>query len=166
MNRKVFTTVLTLAFSIFWVASAFSADTKNYRVDNNTGAAAADLHLTFTGTGGVTATVILRQPGNCPAAVIGATNPVVIDWNNACVANGQSVDIQVSTPNGPLAFDSGFWTDVNDNNIGAVGAGHIRVIGDNEYKVPSLTTYGLIALALLLAGMAVWMFRRRRVSVA
>lgn len=33
-------------------------------------------------------------------------------------------------------------------------------------RVPSLTTYGLIVLALLLAGTAVWMFRRRRVSVA
>ncbi|HXF49325.1 MAG TPA: IPTL-CTERM sorting domain-containing protein [Verrucomicrobiae bacterium] len=32
--------------------------------------------------------------------------------------------------------------------------------------IPSLTTYGLIALALLLAGTAVWMFRRRRVNVA
>jgi hypothetical protein len=33
-------------------------------------------------------------------------------------------------------------------------------------KVPSVSFYGLIALALLLAGTAVWMFRKRRVGVA
>ncbi|MCI0406643.1 MAG: IPTL-CTERM sorting domain-containing protein [candidate division Zixibacteria bacterium] len=58
-------------------------------------------------------------------------------------------------------------TGQTQNNDNEFVPGHVQVktalVSSNT--VPSLTAYGLIALALLLAGTAVWMFRKRRVSV-
>lgn len=63
--------------------------------------------------------------------------------------------ISAPVPNAFIKFQ------LTDSALRVDGAGAIASTG-----VPSLTTYGLIILALLLAGTAVWMFRRRRVSVA
>jgi hypothetical protein len=58
----------------------------------------------------------------------------------------------------------------DDGSLGSIGETDTlhtaSILLTTPDRVPSLTTYGLIALALLLAGTAVWMFRRRRVSVA
>ncbi len=63
--------------------------------------------------------------------------------------------VNAPVPNAFIKFQ------LTDTALRVDGASAIASTG-----VPLLTTYGLIALALLLAGTAVWMFRRRRVGVA
>ncbi|MBM4111994.1 MAG: hypothetical protein FJ253_01270 [Phycisphaerae bacterium] len=101
-------------------------------VTNTTGQAAADLHITFTGSGGI----LFVPPGfvmapGCPNPVVPSngqlTNTVIIDWNAACVPPGGRVIFLVNTLFGPLGFAGGFWTDINGANIGNIGAGFITV---------------------------------------
>lgn len=103
-----------LALSLL-VLSASAADRVVVCVQNNTGVAASDLHVTFTGTGGN----IYVDPFSvvaigCPTPLVtsnGAiTNTADIDWGVACVAPGSTVMFIASTVNGPLGVASGTWT--------------------------------------------------------
>ena len=96
---------------------AQAADTRVYRITNNTGQRASDLHIVFRFTGGDLTTAVLVNPPGCPAPAIpsngpGATRTMVLDWGVECVAPGDRVTVRVSTINGPLAPDSGFWTNL------------------------------------------------------
>lgn len=62
--------------------------------------------------------------------------------------------------------DAGQWVFEVGDGIGGAPDAILTVNVTCAGAIPSLTFYGLIALALLLAGTAVWMFRKRRVSVA
>lgn len=138
-------------------------------------ALAVKIRVTLHGTQTVTAQGDLTF-NNVPLAG-GAFNltapgggPVSVELDVANVPN----DVKFSWSR-PAAPDTGSC-DVNlpslPNSVGipscAVphGAATERLEIRQAVPIPSLTTYGLIALALLLAGTAVWMFRRRRVNVA
>lgn len=101
-------------------------------VENNSGQAAADLHLTFTGTGGtvIVPPGLVMAPG-CPNPVVPSngqvTNTVVIDWNAACVPAGQRVLFLLATPFGPVGFAGGFWTDINGANIGNIAPSRVTL---------------------------------------
>jgi hypothetical protein len=109
---------------------AAAADAVLVVVANNTGLPASDLHLNFNGGGGV----LYADPqavfaGTCPVPNV-PTNPpvvsntVVVDWGVNCVQPAFFVAVLVTTPNGPLAYTSGFWTS-NGTNIGAIAPADI-----------------------------------------
>jgi len=102
-------------------------------VENNSGQDAADLHLTFAGTGGT----VIVPPGfvlapGCPNPVVPSngqvTNTVVIDWGTACVPAGRRVLFLLATPFGPVNFVGGFWTDVNGQNIGDIAPSRVDLV--------------------------------------
>jgi hypothetical protein len=118
-----------------------AADARVVSVTNNTGAAASDLHVSFSGTGGdiaVTPGSVLA-PAACPSPAlgIGAPNEVVINWGVVCVPAGSSATFQVQTPNGPLSFLSGFWTGPGGGTIGVVGADDI-ILAELDLNVAAL----------------------------
>ncbi len=101
-------------------------------VANNTGQPASDLHLTFSGGGGVLyADPVAIFAGGCPTPAVPSnppvvTNTVVVDWGVACVTPATYATVLVTTPNGPLTYVSGFWTR-NNVNIGAISSADISV---------------------------------------
>jgi hypothetical protein len=105
---------------------------------NNTGKAASDLHITFTGTGGavfVNPNGVVVAPGGAPPPAVPSngivTNEVVLDWGADWIAPCATVTFAVLTPFGPLKFVSGFWTSkvngVPDSDIGPLEPGDIDV---------------------------------------
>jgi len=116
---------LILIITLFCWNYSYSADTKTYKITNGTGAAASDLHVTFTGTGGTITTVVKVNPAGCPAPAIpsnmAVTNTMVLDWGANCVPAGGSVTVEVTTPNGPLAFSGGCWTSVASPTCPGIG---------------------------------------------
>lgn len=101
-------------------------------VENNSGQPAADLHLTFAGTGGSVIVLpgLVVAPG-CPTPAVPSngqvTNTVVIDWGVACVPPGARVLFVLATPFGPPTYAGGFWTDVNGQNIGDIAPSRVTV---------------------------------------
>lgn len=166
-SKKYMFILLLIAAVMLSFSQAYAADAKIYRVTNGTVTAASDLHVTFTGTGGNITTVILRNPDGCPVPAIpsngAVTNTVVLDWGGNCVAVGDYVTIKVSTTTDSLlAFSSGFWTDVANPANPGIGPVDIRQTG-----IPTFTQWGLIALLIILAGVATWVvLKRRRVVIA
>lgn len=114
------------AGALFWTA---------IDVLNNSGQAAADLHLTFTGTGGtvVVPPGMVIAPGCPPNPAVPSngqvTNTVVIEWPGACVPPGGSVLFLLGTPFAPIGFAGGFWTDVNGANIGNIAPSRVTING-------------------------------------
>ena len=155
-------TLAAIALVALIAAPAFAADTKNYRVVNNSGAARSDLHLTMGGTGGdlVPGSItVLVNPPNCgnPTITITGGNIVNLDWGVACVAIGDPVIVRVKTGNGPLSLVSGEWTP------GPVALGG----GDSaEVQVPTVSQWGLIVMTLALLVAATVIFARRRPATA
>jgi hypothetical protein len=60
-------------------------------------------------------------PASIPSNPPTVTDTVVIEWASACVPDGVKVSFIAKTPNGPLGFVSGFWTDAAGVNIGGCG---------------------------------------------
>jgi len=99
---------------------------------NNSGQDAADLHMTFAGTGGT----VIVPPGlvvapGCPTPAVPSntqvTNTVVIDWGTACVPAGRRVLFVLGTPFGPVSYVNGFWTDENGVNIGDIAPSRVDI---------------------------------------
>lgn len=113
---------------MFAGAGAIANDIERFKITNSTGGNASDLHVTFTGTGGNLSTVVTVNAPGCPAPAIPSngtiTNTMVLNWAQNCVQPGAMVTVRVSTVNGPLAFDSGFWT--NLANPGPPGSGPVN----------------------------------------
>ena len=117
---------------------------------------------------------ITLQGGMCENVKFANATTGLVTIRNTSSPTGQPLkpDIQVGAglTSVPHQFccngDAGQWLfEVGDGVGGAPDAVltvNITCVGN----APSLTFYGLIALALLLAGTAVWMFRRRGISVA
>lgn len=139
ISKKVFILIGLVAITALFALPA-NATTHKYEITNNTGVAASDLHVTFSGSGGFLTVVILADPAGCPAGAASTnTNEMIIDWGVACVAPGSSVIVKVSTPNGPLAFAGGYWTDPANQGspgIGPVNGGDVAEIfvGDKHYS--------------------------------
>jgi hypothetical protein len=104
--------------------------------------------------------------GNLFSAIIGCSTSVSLGEDDTLAVSG---GWSAAVPNVYFSTTSISYTD-SCIATGTAFTGNVVVVGtvgvSAPSTVPSLTTYGLIALALLLAGTAVWMFRRRRVSVA
>jgi hypothetical protein len=160
--------VIGLAVALVAVP-ALAADTKTYVVTNNTNRdqagplTASDLHITFQGTGGHVVVQGINSPQGCPTPRIKdsnnppgtSTNTIEIDWGQPCVQPGAQVIVTVQTNNGPLNPAGGQWT--------APGPTPPRPLDTvRDIKLPTLTEWGLIALAVLLAGGMGYMIYRRR----
>lgn len=145
-----------------------AAEVKTLVITNNTTKVASDLHIQFVGGGGTIFTVVRAQPPGCGKPAIPSNPPTATDeleivWPIAAINPGDFVIVRISTPHGPLTFDSGYWTNPADPggpNIGPVNAGDIAEIDE----IPSMTTYGMIALVLFIAISGIIMARRRRVT--
>lgn len=105
---------------------------------NNTGQAAADLHLTFSSGGGSmfvksqsvhvtpdllgTLCALPAVPSNPPIV----TNTMILDWGVTCVDPGARVTFRICTPAGPLQFDSGYWSGQGGADIGTIQAADLN----------------------------------------
>jgi hypothetical protein len=134
-----------------------AADQIFVTVVNTTGVAAADLHVTFTGTGGnITVPPLTVIALGCPVPAVPSngmvTNTAVIDWGAACVPPGAAVTFLARTTNGPLAFSSGVWTGVGGGVIGPAAPAEVIPIGpapfpflglkvQTVYQPPGAPTY-------------------------
>jgi len=94
---------------------------------------AADLHLTFSGSGGdltVDPASISVDPNTCPddqdkpkvpSNDRATTNEVVIEWPRDCVASGAIVKFSASSSHGPLKFRTGYWTTIEGGKRKQIG---------------------------------------------
>src|SRR5262245_9197526 len=114
----------TVCGILFALLSAEATDRIVVCVQNTTGVAASDLHVTFTGTGGnIYVDPLSVVAVGCPTPAVPSngtvTNTAVIDWGASCVGVGATVTFVAYTTNGPLAVSSGFWT-AGGTNIGPI----------------------------------------------
>lgn len=158
------TILLTIAVMavVFLSSSLSAADAKMYRIKRVAATPASDLHVVFTGTGGVISVAVLNDiPGCSEATVSTPGGDLDLTWSSACVDLNEFVLIRVTTPNGPLAFSSGYWTNGPSQpspGIGLVAPTDIAEVA----SLPSMTPLGLIVLAALMIGAGIWFFYRRR----
>lgn len=158
---------LLAAVAIAFVAgsSVMAADTKAWRVANNSAAAAKQLDLTFSGTAGSLLVTVYGQDSTCadPQAVnvnqVAGTAQIV--YADDCVRIKGLVLLKASTTAGPLSISSGFWTD-DLNNTTAITAG----VDDVQITVPTVSQWGLIVLTIALLIAATIIFARRKPVVA
>jgi hypothetical protein len=165
-----FRTLAAIALVALIAAPALAADTKNFRVINNSGAQASDLHLTITGTGGGLVngniTVLVNPPGcGNPAVSITGGNVVNLDWGTNCVNPGDVVIVRVASvagnPPGPFTIASGEWT-FNPGAPIAINVGNDTAV----VQVPTVSQWGLIIMTLALLVAATVIFARRRPATA
>jgi len=168
-ENRLFVLILCLAAMLLVATSAFGGEAKTYKVVNNTGTTASDVHIIFSGTGGDVTTRVLYQPAACGVPTIPSQSPAVsgyseIIWPAACIPDGDSIKIQVLTRNSQ-EFAGGYWTDPahpTDPGIGPVESGDITEIA--PMGVPALSTWGIVALVLILGSTAVYFLRRKRAT--
>lgn len=159
--KKIAVSMLTLALVALLAAPASAQDKKHYRIHNNSGAAAKDLHITFGGTGGNLNVSVLAPPFPCenPTVTITGGNTANIVWLADCFRNKDVCIIRAQTTAGPLSVISGEWT----YSVGApiaLNVGTDVVLTD----VPTVSQWGLIILTLLLLTAATIIFARRRTT--
>lgn len=159
-----FKTLAALALVALIAAPALAADTQNFRVINNSGAIASDLHVTFSGTVSNISAAMLVNPDACgvPAITYTGGNTVNLDWGVDCVPIGQVVIMRVTTTDaGPLAITSGEWTYTSGSPVA------ISVVADTaSIAVPTVSQWGLIVMTLALLTAATIIFARRRPATA
>lgn len=168
-SKKISTILVLFGILALMTAAAQANDVQTYKVTNTTGADAGDLHITFTGTGGSTSVVVMGHPAGCVVAAYPNNPPAVsneasVVWTNDCVPPGGVVIIRVSTQNGPLEFDSGYWTNAANPN-GPNGSGPVNAEDILEIpEVPSISTIGAVVLVLLLIASGIFVIRRRKAT--
>lgn len=132
IHRKRLGAVFLLVVLAWFCAPTMAQDAQLVTVTNTTGQAVSDLHVIFSGTGGVVQvdpnTVVTT---NCPVPIVpsnppAVTNTVTIDWQTPCVQPGETVAFMVTTPNGPLNYQGGWWT-LNGVNVGNIRVGSINI---------------------------------------
>jgi len=122
--------LVALASAVWMAPPATATDIRAVIVTNKAGAAASDLHVTFSGTGGSVSVVAgsVAAPAGCPAPTIGGSgNTVEFAWGMACVSAGATVTFRAETPHGSLAFSGGNWTGAGGGVLGPIGPGDIRL---------------------------------------
>jgi len=164
-----FRTLLTIALVALIAGPAF-ADTKNFRVINNSGSQASDLHLVIGGTGGGLVggnVVVLVNPANCatPNVSVSGGNTVNLDWGVNCVDPGGLAIVRITSvngnPPGPFSLVSGTWSYTNQGDI-AINVGNDTA----SIQVPTVSQWGLIVMTLALLIAATVIFARRRPATA
>lgn len=161
MKRRSVVVLCAFVLPIFGIgANAFGSEKKCFDITNNSGAARSDLHLEFGGTGGnAILTVTLNAPG-CPgfppSTVTNPGTPWDINWGVACVDPGEKIQISI-TSDFPVIFGSGNWTPPGGNV--ALNPGDVVVA---QICVPTLSEWGVVAMALLVVTAATVVLIRRR----
>jgi len=89
------------------------------------------------------------------------TVQVDIEWIGAYVDKGVTLELAFST-NEEIAAASGYWTISGAHAADAT----ISYEWSPDSPIPSLTVYGLIALAVLIALSGFWFYRKKRASAA
>ena len=147
-----------MVLALMMVSSASAAWYKVTAV-NGTGGVVDDFHATFTGTGGsIDNLTIITDPGTGTNATVTGGNDVDITWDAGSVAVGATLVFSFSADFGTIE-GSAQWT------VGGEFAGDVDIlIVESPGPLPSLTQYGLIALAILIALTGLWMYRRRRAT--
>jgi hypothetical protein len=109
---------------LFLASPALAADAMFVTVVNTTGLPAADLHVTFAGTGGnIYVDPYSVYTVGCPVPAVPSNPPTVtavavIDWGVECVAPGNAVTFVARTTAGPLVITDVVWTDDTGAVIG------------------------------------------------
>ena len=158
MFSKKFTIVLCVFVAVMFVAAMASADDRSSTIQrkfqNNQGTAQTDLHIYFNESVDAATGVTGYNP---PFSDITNNGPNVIELTNGNVpVDGWTGCMGFSSSGPGLKIDSVKWTPSDS----LLEVGNIVPCG----VVPSLTTYGLIALAILIALTGLWMYRRKRAT--
>lgn len=157
-------TIFAVTLLMIFSSTLLAQDMIWYRVTavNGTGGAVDDFHATFSGTGGSIANLKVIQDPGTGTVEVGASNQVDITWDAGSVAAGATLVFSFSAEFSGVVSAGAEWT------IGGETAGAVEVVIEElPYSpAPSLTQYGLIGLAILIAISGVWIYKRRRASVA
>ena len=126
-----------------------------YQVEatNMTNVAVHDIHVAFTGTGGLLSGAMPLLPNNWTAGITGG-NIVDGDWNNTVtIGVGGTWRAQFSSELGGIVLAGGFWTDQNNQKVqgGDIPADKIKL---TELPEPNYF------LAVFAAGSVLVMLRR------
>jgi hypothetical protein len=160
-NRRI-AVILCLFVAALFVATTASAQERSSQIDrqfhNNTGTEQTDLHIYFNGPVDAATGVHGSNPPFADKTNSG-TNVIVLS-NGSVPAGGSTGCIEFTSSADGLKIDSAYWT---PSNIWLVPS----EIAPCAYPTPTLTEYGLLALALLVVISAVWIiWKRRKATVA
>ncbi len=157
MKKIIFSVVIALTLLLASSAMAQNHTWKHAAV-NTTGQAVDDFHAVYTGTGGsITNVVITRDPGANAVVTVTGGNTIDITWDDDSVPAGGILELTFKTTEPSVQVGEAYWTD------DGADAG----VPDTEFfheELPSLTTYGLIGLALLIVVSGLWIYRRKRAA--
>ena len=163
VKKLILVLIATMAITLMMASSAV-ADMHNYRLIAEADASIyTDFHVEITCPTAVISDVKLIKdpsPGGNDANVIvsglGIGDVTIdIDWGGATLDAGAKLEIHFEGSVEELCVVEGYWT--VDGEFSADAAIFID-------EVPSLTEYGLIALAILIALTGLWMYRRKRAT--
>lgn len=156
--KKLILLMAVMVLALMMVSSASAAWYKVTAV-NGTGGVVNDFHVVFTGTDGSIANLtIITDPGTNANATVTGGSEVDITWDVGSVASGATLVFSFSADVGDLS-GTAEWT------IEGEAAGDVTIlIVESPSSLPSLTQYGLIALAILIALTGLWMYRKRRAT--
>lgn len=157
MKKIIFAVVIAMVLML--ASSAMAQDYGwRYFALNTTGQAVDDFHAVFTGTGGsITDVEITMDPGTNALVTVTGGNTIDIEWDDESVPAGAVLEFTFKTTEPSVQVGEAYWTD-NGTNVGAPATGLFV-----KY-LPSMTTYGLIGLALLIVVSGLWIYRRKRAA--
>ncbi|MEK6644454.1 MAG: IPTL-CTERM sorting domain-containing protein [Planctomycetota bacterium] len=151
--------IVAVAVAIASASTVNAADSKAYRVANNSAAAAKQLDLTFAGTGGSLLMIVYGQDNPCPDGTVSVNQPggnATVTYPDDCVRVKGLVLIKASTNNGPISISSGFWTDALNNQSPILLTDAVQI------TVPTVSQWGLIVMTIALLIAATIIFARRK----
>jgi len=156
LRNKMLAIVACLA-----IAGVATAQSTDFTVTNNSGAAQSKLAMTFAGAGSHTNLVPISWPGGCasPTVLVNPDDTITLDFATDCVMPGLTVKIRVQPSTGVSCL-SGVWTNVALATAPvACGADVASAAGP---AIPTVSQWGLIVMTLLLLTAATVIFARRR----
>ena len=164
--KKLIFVAMVLALALMMVSSA-SADMNWWKVTVSGQAEVAnDFHLSVQ-VNDIDNVSIIKDPClSCTDVEIEITGEgtgtvdIDIRWIGGTVEQGADLEIAFSTTFAELVLVEGYWTLDED----FVATADLVYEWSPNSPIPSLTTYGLIALAVLIGLTGLWMYRRKRVA--
>lgn len=156
---KKLTILLAFALMLAFVAQSAMAVTSDWTITNNSGASQDTLRILFSDPNNAATLTVTTDPAGCGASTVTKTAAGTweIVWPSLCVDNAETLDIEIvdgSVYNAPT-FTSGQWLPGGQ----ALGTGDVNM---NSVVIPTLSTWGLVLLALVLVGAGVLVVRRKR----
>jgi hypothetical protein len=159
-RSNCFKSVLSLIVVFGFALPAYSATWWKVTAKNTTGSAKTSLAVTYTGTGGTLALgSILSNGGPGNASITASSSQTTVTWDGTGLANNNTV-VFMFRSDFSAAATTGTW------NPGSVSGAVTVESTPAPVDVPSLGTFGIIGLILILVLAGVVVLRKRRLQRA